>query len=85
MNARNAQIIEARASGRPLQSIAVEHGLSVQHVHRIIREHERRMEIAEKNRRIRELEAELIQTRYALEMSIMRERGRMRTLSEIGR
>lgn len=46
-------------AGRSLEAIAREHGLSKQHVSRIVLEHERRKLLAEKSRRIAELEAEL--------------------------
>ncbi len=47
MNQRNREIIEARASGRPLQAIALEHGLSVARVSRIVQDHRKDVRIAE--------------------------------------
>jgi hypothetical protein len=47
VNARNRQIVEARAAGRPVQAIALEHGLSVARVSRIVQVHRKDLRIAE--------------------------------------
>jgi hypothetical protein len=46
MNARNRLIVEARAAGRPVQAIALEHGLSVARVSRIVQDHRKDVEVA---------------------------------------
>jgi hypothetical protein len=60
VKARNRQIVEARAAGRPVQAIALEHGLSVARVSRIVQDHR-------KDVRIAELEAEVARLREACE------------------
>jgi hypothetical protein len=60
VNARNRQIVEARAAGRPLQAIALEHGLSVARVSQIVQDHR-------KDLRIAELEAEVARLSKLLE------------------
>ncbi len=50
MNQRNRDIVEARASGRPVQAIALEHGLSVARVSRICSDHRKDLRIAELER-----------------------------------
>lgn len=57
MNARNERIVEARAAGRTLQSIAVEHGLSVARVSKVVQDHRLELRVAElerENRMLRE-------------------------------
>jgi hypothetical protein len=61
VNARNRQIVEARAAGRPVQAIALEHGLSVARVSRIVQDHR-------KDVRIAELEAEVARLRREARM-----------------
>jgi hypothetical protein len=58
VNQRNREIVEARASGRPVQAIALEHGLSVARVSRIVQDHRKDLRILELERevaRLREL------------------------------
>ena len=57
VNARNERIVEARAAGRTLQSIAVEHGLSVARVSKVVQDHRLELRVAElerENRMLRE-------------------------------
>jgi hypothetical protein len=60
VNQRNREIVEARAAGRPVQAIALEHGLSVARVSRIVQDHR-------KDVRIAELEAEVARLREDLD------------------
>jgi hypothetical protein len=60
VNQRNREIVEARAAGRPIQAIALEHGLSVARVSRIVQDHR-------KDLRIAELEAEVVRLTKLLE------------------
>ena len=57
MNARNERIVEARAAGRTLQSIAVEHGLSVARVSKVVQDHRLELRVAELEAEVRELRA----------------------------
>jgi hypothetical protein len=50
VNQRNREIGEARAAGRPLQAIALEHGLSVARVSRIVQDHRKDLRILELER-----------------------------------
>jgi hypothetical protein len=59
MKDRNRRIVEARAAGRPVQAIALEHGLSVARVSRIVQDHR-------KDVRIAELEAEVARLRGSI-------------------
>ncbi len=56
---RNVSIVEARASGRPLQAIALEHGLSVARVSRIVQDHRKDLRIAELEAEVARLGREL--------------------------
>ena len=58
MNARNRQIVEARAAGRTIQSIALEHGLSLARVSKILQDHQKDVEIARLREEVRLLRAQ---------------------------
>ena len=58
MNSRNRDIIQARAAGRPIQSIALEHGLSLARVSRICSDHQKDVEIARLRDEVRLLRAQ---------------------------
>ena len=63
---RNVSIVEARAAGRTIQSIALEHDLSLARVSKILQDHQKDVEIARLKNRVAELEFELMMTRHEL-------------------
>lgn len=67
MNARNEAIIQARAAGRPYQSIALEHGLSVARVCKIVQDHQKDLRIAELEARVAHLESQQVLERQFIE------------------
>ena len=73
VNARNASIIEARAAGRPLQSIALEHGLSVSRVSKIVQDHAKDLEIARLREEVRLLRAQRMMDDIRIEKLTTRE------------